>query len=102
MDANHTTEQRKTTKIGTVVARTMKKTVTVRVARQVRHPLYKKTIRKQRTFLAHDEFEKCKLGDVVRIVETRPISKRKRWRVVEIVGLAAAGERENEPVEVPS
>jgi small subunit ribosomal protein S17 len=91
---------RKTTKVGTVVAKTMQKTVTVRVGRQVRHPLYKKTIRKQRTFLAHDEYEKCKLGDVVRIVETRPISKRKRWRVVEIVGLAAVSGIENEIGEV--
>ncbi len=88
--------QRKTTKIGTVVGKKMKKTVTVQVKRQVRHPLYKKIVTKQRTFLAHDEYEKCKLGDVVRIIETRPISKRKRWRVIEIVGLAASQETENE------
>jgi small subunit ribosomal protein S17 len=81
---------RKTTKVGTVVGTKMKKTVTVRVERQVRHPLYKKIVRTRRTFLAHDEYEKCKVGDVVRIIETRPISRRKRWRVVEIVGLAAA------------
>jgi small subunit ribosomal protein S17 len=68
----------------------MTKTVTVLVERQVRHPLYKKTVRKRRTFLAHDEYEKCKVGDLVRIIETRPVSKRKRWRVVEILGLAAA------------
>jgi small subunit ribosomal protein S17 len=79
---------RKTTKVGTVVGTKMAKTVTVLVERQVRHPLYKKIIRKRRTFLAHDEYEKCKAGDVVRIIETRPISRRKRWRVVEIVGLA--------------
>ena len=92
--------QRKTTKIGTVVGKKMKKTVTVQVERQVRHPLYKKIIKKQRTFLAHDEYEKCKIGDVVRIIETRPISKRKRWRVIEIVGLAASHEIENEIGEV--
>jgi small subunit ribosomal protein S17 len=80
---------RKTTKVGTVVAKRMKKTVTVQVERQVRHPLYKKITRQRRTFLAHDEYEKCKVGDVVRIIETRPISKLKRWRVVEIVGLSA-------------
>lgn len=91
-----TATQRKTTKIGTVIGKKMKKTVTVRVERQVRHPLYKKIIKKQRTFLAHDEYEKCKLGDVVRIIETRPISKLKRWRVVEIVSLAAAQEIEGE------
>jgi len=78
----------KTAKVGTVVGKSMTKTVTVLVERQVRHPLYKKIVRKRRTFLAHDEYEKCKVGDVVRILETRPISKRKRWRVVEIVGLA--------------
>ncbi len=79
---------RKTTKVGTVVARKMKKTVTVQVERQVRHPLYRKTVRRKQAFLVHDETEKCKVGDVVRIIETRPISKTKRWRVLEIVGLS--------------
>ena len=78
---------RKTTKVGTVVAKKMQKTVTVEVERQVRHPLYRKTIRRKQTFLVHDETEKCKVGDIVRIVETRPISKTKRWRVLAIVGL---------------
>ena len=82
--------KRKTTKIGVIVGKKMKKTVTVRVERQLRHPLYKKIVKRQRKFLAHDEYEKCKLGDVVRIIETRPISKRKRWRVTEIVGLSTA------------
>ena len=81
---------RKTTKIGIVVGKKMKKTVTVRVERQLRHPLYKKIVKRQKKFLAHDEYEKCKLGDVVRIIETRPISKRKRWRVTEIVGLSTS------------
>ncbi len=80
---------RKTTKIGTVIAKKMAKTVTVQVERQVRHPLYKKIVRQRRTFLAHDENQTCKLGDVVRIIETRPISRLKRWRVVEVVGLKA-------------
>jgi len=83
-------QARKTTKVGTVVAKKMQKTVTVEVERQVRHPLYRKTIRRKQTFLVHDEAEKCKVGDIVRIIETRPISKTKRWRVLEIVGLAAA------------
>ncbi len=87
--------QRKTAKVGTVIGKKMKKTVAVQVERQVRHPLYKKTIKKQKTFLAHDEYEKCKIGDMVRIIETRPISKRKKWRIVEIVGLSAH-EIENE------
>ncbi|MEA2006086.1 MAG: 30S ribosomal protein S17 [Acidobacteriota bacterium] len=79
---------RKTTKIGVVIGNKMKKTVTVLVERQVRHPLYKKIIRRKKKFLAHDEYEKCKIGDVVKIVEMRPISKRKRWRIQEIVGLS--------------
>jgi len=83
-------QKRKTAKIGVVVGKNMKKTVTVLVKRQLRHPLYKKIIKRQKKFLAHDEYEKCKVGDVVRIIETRPISRRKRWRVLEIVGLSSA------------
>ncbi len=78
---------RKTTKIGTVIARKMQKTVTVQVERQVRHPLYRKTIRRKQTFLVHDEAGACKVGDVVRIIETRPVSKTKRWRVCAVIGL---------------
>ncbi len=81
---------RKTTKVGLVVGTKMKKTVTVLVERQVRHPRYKKIVKKRKKFLAHDEYEKCKLGDLVKIVETRPLSARKRWRVDEIVGLSPA------------
>lgn len=81
-------EQRKTTKIGVVVGDRMKKTVTVLVERPVRHPVYKKFVKKRKKFLVHDEYEKCKVGDVVKIVETRPISRRKRWRVSEIVELS--------------
>jgi small subunit ribosomal protein S17 len=83
-------QKRKTTKIGVVVGKSMRKTVTVRVERQLRHPLYKKIVKRQKKFLAHDEYEKCKVGDFVRIIETRPISRRKRWRVLEIVGLSSA------------
>jgi small subunit ribosomal protein S17 len=82
------TEVRKKTKIGVVVGDKMKKTVTVQVESPVRHPLYKKFIKRRKKFLVHDEYEKCKVGDVVRIIETRPISKRKRWRIVEIVELS--------------
>jgi small subunit ribosomal protein S17 len=92
-----TIQGRKTTKVGVVIGSKMKKTVTVLVERQVRHPLYKKIIKRQKKFLVHDEYEKCKIGDVVKIVETRPLSKRKRWRVYEIVGLAPSEvEKENE------
>jgi small subunit ribosomal protein S17 len=87
MDAKE--QKRKTTKVGTVIGKKMMKTVTVLVERQVRHPLYKKTIRRRKNFLVHDEADTCKVGDVVRIVETRPISKRKTWRVLEIVGLSS-------------
>jgi small subunit ribosomal protein S17 len=83
-------QARKTTKVGTVVAKKMRKTVTVQVERQIRHPLYRKTVRRKQTFHVHDAAEKCKVGDIVRIIETRPISKTKRWRVLEIIGLAAA------------
>ena len=79
---------RKTTKLGLVVGDKMKKTVTVLVERPVRHPLYKKFIKRKKRFLAHDEYEKCKVGDIVRIIETRPLSKRKKWRVLEIVELS--------------
>ncbi|MBC8358803.1 MAG: 30S ribosomal protein S17 [Candidatus Aminicenantes bacterium] len=79
---------KKTTKIGVVVGNNMKKTVTVLVERPVRHPLYNKIIKKKKKFLAHDEYEKCKVGDVVKIIETRPLSKRKKWRIQEIVGLS--------------
>jgi len=81
---------KRTTKVGVVIANNMKKTVTVLIERQVRHPVYKKIIKRRTKFLAHDEYEKCKVGDLVKIVETRPLSKRKRWRVQEILGLSSA------------
>jgi small subunit ribosomal protein S17 len=88
MDTNTNKPQAKrTTKVGVVIGTEMAKTVAVLVERQVRHPLYKKIVRRRKKFLAHDETEKCKVGDVVKIVETRPLSKLKRWRVQEIVGL---------------
>jgi len=84
-------QERKTSKVGAVIGKKMKKTVTVVVERQIRHPLYKKIVKRRKTFLVHDEYEKCKVGDVVRIVETRPLSKRKRWRVMEIIGPVSMG-----------
>jgi len=77
----------RTMKTGSIVGTKMNKTVSVLVERPVRHPLYKKIIKRRKIFLAHDEYEKCKVGDVVKIVETRPLSKRKSWRVQEIVGI---------------
>jgi small subunit ribosomal protein S17 len=75
----------KKTEIGTVVSDKMEKTVVVAVVRDKRHPLYKKRIRVTKRFKAHNENNEAKLGDIVRIVETRPLSKQKRWRVIEII-----------------
>jgi len=71
--------------VGTVVSTKMDKTVVVRIDRQKRHRLYGKTLRETRRYKAHDEKNECHLGDVVRISETRPLSREKRWRVVEII-----------------
>lgn len=79
------TEKRRLYKVGRVVSDKMEKTVVVAVDRLKPHPLYKKTIRITKKFHAHDEANECKIGDVVRIGETRPLSKTKRWEVVEIV-----------------
>ena len=73
------------TKVGRVVSNRMDKTVIVEVATSKRHPLYKKIIRRMVKFKAHDEHNKCGLGDVVKIVETRPLSRQKRWRVADII-----------------
>ncbi len=81
---------KRTTKVGAVIGKNMKKTVTVLIERQVRHPFYKKVVKRRKKFLVHDEYEKCKIGDLVKIVETRPLSKRKKWRVQEILGLSSA------------
>jgi small subunit ribosomal protein S17 len=70
---------------GIVISNRMDKSVVVRVERQVRHGLYQKIIRKSSKFMAHDEDNKCRVGDRVRIQETRPLSKLKHWRVVSIV-----------------
>lgn len=86
---------RKTTKIGVVIGNNMKKTITVLSERRIKHPFYKKIVKRRKKFLAHDEYEKCKIGDVVKIVETRPLSRRKRWRIQEIVELSPS-EREEE------
>jgi ribosomal protein uS17 len=71
--------------IGTVVSTKMDKTVVVRIDRQKRHRLYGKTLRTTHRYKAHDENNECSLGDIVRISETRPLSREKRWRVMEII-----------------
>ena len=73
------------TRTGIVVSDKMDKTVVVEVRTKVRHPLYGKMVNKTTKFKAHDENNECGIGDTVRIMETRPLSKDKRWRVVEII-----------------
>ncbi|MCL4319035.1 MAG: 30S ribosomal protein S17 [Firmicutes bacterium] len=70
---------------GTVVSDKMNKTVVVAVESLVRHPIYGRTMRRTKRFKAHDEENECRTGDVVRIEETRPLSKEKRWRVIDII-----------------
>jgi len=73
------------TRTGVVSSNKMDKTVTVAVERKVKHPLYGKFIKKTTRFHAHDEKNECSIGDLVKIMETRPLSKTKRWRLVEVV-----------------
>lgn len=82
-----TTTERKSRKsrIGLVVSDKMTKTITVTVERKVKHPIYGKFVKKTKKFHAHDEENKAGIGDTVRIMETRPLSKTKRWRLVEII-----------------
>ena len=72
-------------RVGTVISDKMDKTIVVAVKTKVLHPLYGKTVNRTTKFKAHDEKNECGIGDTVRIMETRPISKDKRWRLVEIV-----------------
>ncbi len=72
-------------RVGTVVSSVQDKTIIVQVERQFAHPIYRKVISRKKRFHAHDEKNEAKKGDVVRIVETRPLSKLKRWRLTEIV-----------------
>jgi|SRR5579871_2382831 len=75
----------KNEKIGSVVSSKMAKTIVVEVIRKVPHPIYKRIVTKQRKFYAHDEDGTAKVGDVVRIIEARPMSKLKRWRLGEVI-----------------
>ena len=73
------------TRVGVVVSDKMYKTITVEIRTRVKHPLYGKIMNRTEKFKAHDENNECGIGDTVRIMETRPLSKDKRWRLVEIV-----------------
>ena len=73
------------TRIGKVVSNKMDKTIVVAIEAQVKHPLYKKIVKRTYKLKAHDEQNQCSIGDTVKVMETRPLSKDKRWRLVEIV-----------------
>jgi small subunit ribosomal protein S17 len=73
------------TRVGIVSSNKMDKTITVKVERKIKHPLYGKFLKKTTSFHAHDEKNECSIGDMVKIMESRPLSKTKRWRLVEVV-----------------
>jgi small subunit ribosomal protein S17 len=79
---------RRKSKTGSVVSSKMKQSIVVSVERLIKHPLYGKYFRKTSKFMAHDEENQCQVGDTVKIVETRPLSKLKRWRLVEVIDKA--------------
>lgn len=86
-------------RIGQVVSDKMQKTIVVRVVRKARHPLYERVIQRSNTFKVHDETNSAKVGDWVKFMETRPLSKDKRWRLVEIVHRASEAERAGSEME---
>ena len=73
------------TRVGTVIKNKMDKSITIAIERKVAHPIYKKYFKKTTKLMAHDEKNECGIGDVVKIMETRPLSKNKKWRFVEVV-----------------
>ena len=85
-------EQHKKVLLGEVVSNGMQKTITVKVERRFRHPVYERVVKRSKKFHAHDERNQCQIGDHVRIIETRPLSKTKRWRLLEIVRRRAGAE----------
>lgn len=86
MTTELTTERKlRKTRIGVVTSNKMDKTITVAVVRKLKHPKYGKFLKKTKKFHAHDEKNECNIGDTVKIMETRPLSATKRWRLVEIV-----------------
>ena len=87
--AEEQAKRKRNEKLGEVVSTKMAKTIVVEVSRRVPHPLYKRVITKRKKFYAHDEKGEAKMGDRVRIVETRPLSRLKHWRLAEVVWRAA-------------
>ena len=92
---------RRKTRVGIVVSDKMDKTITVRVDRVMHHPVYNKLMRLATKFKAHDEKKEAKMGDTVKIEETRPLSKTKRWRLVEVISKASAGKIQDINEEKP-
>jgi small subunit ribosomal protein S17 len=82
-------DSHKTEKVGPVVSTKMQKTIVVQVSRRVPHPLYKRIVTKHKKFYVHDEESTARMGDIVRIVECRPLSKLKRWRLAEVIRRSA-------------
>ena len=78
-------QKERKSRIGVVASNKMDKSVTVLVERKLKHPIYGKYVKKSKKFFAHDEKNECNEGDTVKIMETRPLSKRKKWRLVEIL-----------------
>jgi len=85
-------EGRRKILLGEVVSNRMHKTITVKVERRVRHPMYERVVKRSKKFHAHDEHDQCQIGDMVRIIETRPLSKTKCWRLLEVVRRQAAAD----------
>ncbi len=95
-------EALKKERVGIVVSNKMQKTIVVQIRRKAPHPLYRKVIEKATKFKVHDEKNEAKIGDRVRIVETRPLSKDKRWRLVEILSRGISGSSVEDIKEVES
>ncbi len=89
MTETKTARRPRRAKVGVVTSASMQKTIVVKVTRRVQHPFYKRVVRLSKKFYAHDENAEARAGDTVRIVETRPLSRLKRWRLAEV--LARAG-----------
>ena len=94
--------ERRKTRVGRVISNNMEKTVVVIYEWSQPHPIFKKAVRRQTRFYAHDESNNCDIGDTVRIVESRPYSKTKRWKVVEILSSTEIAEVKPEEIQVDS
>ncbi|PHI20332.1 30S ribosomal protein S17 [Lewinellaceae bacterium SD302] len=84
-DAVETGRDLRKQRVGIVTSNKMDKTIAVSIERRLKHPIYGKFVKRNKKFIAHDENNECSIGDTVRIMETRPLSRRKRWRLVEIL-----------------